>query len=120
MNNAVSFAADTPPVTLTDPRLKRYEYEMGYHSAVVELMPAIGAGPALWNVNVVSQLTGQLETLLYDDEELAKAGAQAYVKGLYNAEMALRDTFYQAYSTAYGRGSAPDTHGPSYVAPATV
>jgi len=103
----------TPPVTLTDPKLARYEYRMGYHTAVVELM----AGDVLWQVNVVSQLTAQLETLIYDDEELAKAGAQGYVKGLYDAEMALRQTFYTAYLKAYGRGSAPETHGPEYVAP---
>lgn len=109
--------SDTPPVVVSDPIPSRYEYAMGYHRAVVERVENPGA-PLLWYVSVVSSLTGQLEELYYDDETLAQDGAKTYVKGIYDAEMAVRQTFYNAYLTAYGRGSAPEEHGPNYVAPA--
>lgn len=111
---AMATNADTPPVTVLAPELTRYEYKMGYHSATVERLP----DGKLWEVSLSSVLTGQLETLIYDDEELAKTGAQGYVKGLYGAEQSVRQAFYLAYLPAFGRGSAREAHGPNYTAPA--
>lgn len=106
-------AGDTPPVVISDPKPSRYEYEMGYHRATVERLP----GGTLWQVSVASSLVAQLETLIYDDEVLAQDGAKLYLKGVYDSEMAVRQTFYNAYLKAYGRGAAPEAHGPQYVAP---
>lgn len=102
----------TPPVTALAPEATRFEYAMGYHRAVVERLP-----DGEWHVSVVSSLVNQLETLIYDDEQLAHDGAKVYLQGVYDAEMLVRTTFYSAYTTAYGRGSAPEEHGPAYVDP---
>lgn len=103
----------TPPATVTAPQPTRFEYEMGYHRAVVERLP----DGVLWQVSIASSLVGQMETLIYDDEQLAHDGAKVYLQGVYDAEMAVRATFYEAYQAAYGRESAPEEHGPAWVDP---